>query len=178
MQPTNELTPIQITFLDWITRGLSIEEAAEEIEQSWPTIIEWKRTIPTFRLALDEAFECRALLNRERAQELCHEALQVLLKVIRDEKASSSVRLRASLAIFKMATSGIAAKRNPAPKEQPKPESAENPRNVHNSAQVQPIRLPVTPGRNSVCPCGSGAKFKRCCGNAVPSTATAESAAA
>ena len=27
-----------------------------------------------------------------------------------------------------------------------------------------PIRAPVAPGRNQSCPCGSGRKFKRCCG--------------
>ncbi len=27
-----------------------------------------------------------------------------------------------------------------------------------------PIRSPVVPGRNQPCPCGSGRKFKRCCG--------------
>jgi len=28
-----------------------------------------------------------------------------------------------------------------------------------------PIRAPGGPGRNEPCPCGSGAKYKKCCGN-------------
>jgi hypothetical protein len=30
-----------------------------------------------------------------------------------------------------------------------------------------PIRASVAPGRNEACPCGSGRKFKRCCGRPV-----------
>jgi preprotein translocase subunit SecA len=169
MQTATELTPIQLTFLDWVTRGLSIEEAAKEIEQRWANIMDWKRNIPEFHLALEEALECRAMLIRERAHALIYEALDVLQKVLRDFKASASVRLRASLALIKISTKPESiGKRQPAPKQQPKSE------NRHNSAQAQPIRLPVEPGRNSICPCGSGVKFKRCCGNPVPATATAE----
>jgi uncharacterized protein YecA (UPF0149 family) len=28
----------------------------------------------------------------------------------------------------------------------------------------QPAHAPRTPARNAPCPCGSGKKFKRCCG--------------
>ena len=28
----------------------------------------------------------------------------------------------------------------------------------------QPVQVPDKPGRNQPCPCGSGKKFKRCCG--------------
>jgi preprotein translocase subunit SecA len=30
--------------------------------------------------------------------------------------------------------------------------------------QKQPIRAQKTPGRNDPCPCGSGKKYKHCCG--------------
>ena len=30
--------------------------------------------------------------------------------------------------------------------------------------RVEPIRKQATPGRNDACPCGSGKKFKKCCG--------------
>jgi len=188
MQPTTDLTPVQLTFLDLVTRSYSIEQAAKETELRWSTIMEWSRTIPEFRLALDEAIGCRALLNRERAQEFTYEALQVIVKVLRDEKASPSIRLRASLTLIKMATPSAEAERKSAPKQQPQAETksetaetaenSEKVHNVHKAAQSQPVRLSVEPGRNAICPCGSGAKFKRCCGNPVPATATAESTAA
>jgi uncharacterized protein YecA (UPF0149 family) len=198
MQPNTELTPIQLTLLNYVTRGWSILQAAQEAptanadptELSWATVMEWNRTIPEFRLALDQAIECRALLSRERAYELSYEALQVLPKLLRDEKASTSVRLRASLAVIKMATHGMSkhgaeAKHKPAPEQQPqaepKSETAENSEivnKVHKAAQSQSVGLSVEPGRNSVCPCGSGAKFKRCCGNPAPTTAAQQSVAA
>jgi SEC-C motif len=46
---------------------------------------------------------------------------------------------------------------------QPQPteikEEIENPKNEAN----RPIRVPVQPGRNELCPCQSGLKYKRCC---------------
>jgi uncharacterized protein YchJ len=175
MQLTTELTPNQLTFLDWVTRGYSIEDAAKEIDHRWAAIIDWKRNIPEFHLALEEALDCRAMLIRERAHGLIYEALDVLQRIVQDPKASPSLRLRASLALIKMSSkpAGV-TKRRPTPSQ----ETSEKSENVHNSAQPQPIRRPVEPGRNSVCRCGSGLKFKRCCGNPVPATATGEATAA
>ncbi len=62
-------------------------EAAKEIDLRWAAIMEWRRSIPAFRLALEEAFECRALLNRESAQQFAYESLQVLVDIVRNEKA-------------------------------------------------------------------------------------------
>ena len=33
--------------------------------------------------------------------------------------------------------------------------------------RVETVRKPATPGRNDPCPCGSGKKYKKCCGAAV-----------
>jgi SEC-C motif-containing protein len=35
-----------------------------------------------------------------------------------------------------------------------------------NGEQLAPRNAPWKPGRNQACPCGSGRKFKRCCGKA------------
>jgi uncharacterized protein YchJ len=38
----------------------------------------------------------------------------------------------------------------------------------HSAGQTQPIVRPTPKiGRNELCPCGSGQKFKRCCGNPI-----------
>lgn len=37
-----------------------------------------------------------------------------------------------------------------------------------------PVSAETRPGRNDPCPCGSGQKFKRCCGAAAPQTANAQ----
>jgi uncharacterized protein len=31
-------------------------------------------------------------------------------------------------------------------------------------ARVETVRVEATPGRNDICPCGSGKKYKKCCG--------------
>jgi uncharacterized protein YecA (UPF0149 family) len=61
------------------------------------------------------------------------------------------------------------AKRNGLPP-QPVPEPAKNPQPLSNqqSAKRNAVPKPAV-GRNSPCPCGSGKKYKRCCGvNAPP----------
>ncbi len=52
------------------------------------------------------------------------------------------------------------------------PESAPITEIMHNPAQI-PIRLAAEPGRNALCPCGSGVKFKPCCANPIPLTVPA-----
>ena len=39
-----------------------------------------------------------------------------------------------------------------------------------------PITRPVAPGRNATCPCGSGLKYKRCCGRADSACANNQAA--
>jgi hypothetical protein len=34
---------------------------------------------------------------------------------------------------------------------------------AQSCTKPQPIRVPPQPGRNQICPCGSGLKYKRCC---------------
>ena len=60
------------------------------------------------------------------------------------------------------------AKRNGRPA-QPGPASVENPQSQSNqqSAERNPAPYPKV-GRNSPCPCGSGKKYKRCCGVDAP----------
>ena len=67
----------------------------------------------------------------------------------------------------------------PAP-EPPAPTESEN-SGIVQSAKIsvaaqsaqKPIRVTPQPGRNTVCPCGSGIKFKRCCLNKPPLEAKA-----
>ena len=35
---------------------------------------------------------------------------------------------------------------------------------IEKTDKVEPIRTAAEPGRNDPCPCGSGKKFKKCCG--------------
>ena len=35
---------------------------------------------------------------------------------------------------------------------------------IRNTEKVDPIQADKAPGRNDPCPCGSGKKYKKCCG--------------
>ncbi len=35
---------------------------------------------------------------------------------------------------------------------------------LKNTEKVEPIHADAEPGRNDPCPCGSGRKYKKCCG--------------
>jgi len=35
---------------------------------------------------------------------------------------------------------------------------------LENTEKVEPLKADVTPERNAPCPCGSGKKYKKCCG--------------
>lgn len=36
---------------------------------------------------------------------------------------------------------------------------------IENTPKVDPIQADAAPGRNDPCPCGSGRKYKKCCGS-------------
>lgn len=157
MEPTTELTPIQLEVIELVARSLSVLEAIDRVGATWKDVTLWRNTIPAFREGLEQAMQERVIVNRERIQGLVFTAIEVLGKVLKDDKASPSVRLRAAQAVFKMTA---LAKKS---------ESAAETEILHNPAQ-SPIRLAADPGRNSLCPCGSGGKFKRCCANPIPQT--------
>jgi uncharacterized protein YecA (UPF0149 family) len=35
---------------------------------------------------------------------------------------------------------------------------------IKSAEKVEPLKADQTPGRNDPCPCGSGKKYKKCCG--------------
>jgi hypothetical protein len=176
MQPTTELTPIQLQIVDSVANTSSLGMAIEEAGLKRNIVTEWRHTNPAFNEALEQAIRDRAVVNQERIQALVFPSIAVLRQILDDRKASPSVRLRAVQMVFKMAAAGTklepASTSGAAPAEdvaQPAPEPIEKTEIMHNSAQ-SPIRLAPEPARNSLCPCGSGIKFKRCCANPVPQT--------
>jgi len=164
MEPTTELTDVQLKVIEFVARSLSIFEAANQADTTWKEVTLWRNTNPAFCDALEEAMRERAIVNQERIQGLAFEAIQVLGKVLKDERASPAIRLRAAQTVFKMTASAKKPQPEPQDTETQDPEKTEI---MHNSAQST-VRLPAQPGRNSLCPCGSGIKFKRCCANPVP----------
>jgi hypothetical protein len=169
-----------------VANTLSLGMAIDHAGTNRNTVTQWRHTIPAFNEALEQAMRDRAVVNQERIQALVWDAIAVLRDILEDKKASPSVRLRTAQTVFKIAAAGtkLEPAETPEPLAQPEgltedeavteaeapaaqPESAPKTEIMHNRAQM-PIRLAAEPGRNSLCPCGSGLKFKRCCANHLP----------
>jgi hypothetical protein len=94
---------------------------------------------------------------RADRQELQALALDTIRQILTDPEASPSVRLKAALAVLK---EPFAAPLSPEPP--PEPEAA-----ATSPQPESPAALPEI-ARNAPCPCGSGEKYKRCCGTQAP----------
>jgi transposase-like protein len=187
------LSSQQLTVISALSSGATMTDAAEEAGVHRNTIANWRRNFLPFEHALAHAQYDRALLFREKAEALADLAIQTIQAILVDPKASAGVRLKAALAILQTASTPPEPKKQivmeiekikladkPQPEEsnlhnnaQPTPQAP--PQTVHNSAQ-QPRNVGPKIGRNDICPCGSGQKFKRCCLN-KPSSAPLAAAA-
>ena len=168
------LSAQQLAVIGALSSGATIGAAqASDVHRN--TINNWRRNSLPFQRALADAQYDKALLYREKLEELFDQAILALQSILLDPKASPSVRLKAALSITQMAIKPPEPKKqvelifenvhNPA---QPPPEPdppAPAPQIVHNSAQAPYRREHPKVGRNEICPCGSGLKFKRCCLN-------------
>jgi hypothetical protein len=193
------LTPEQLIVVNALTEGLNSTDAAAQAGVHRNTIANWRRNSLFFRESLADAQYDRALLFRDKTEEMLDLAFQTLDSLLGDPKASPSVRLKAALFIIAKAITP------PQPRKQvpfdisevrvhkapvAAPALAQNTQNVHkmhNDAQSEPAPAEPIPaqtfrretpkvGRNKPCPCGSGQKFKRCCLN-KPQTNTHGAAA-
>jgi hypothetical protein len=176
----------QLAVISALSSGATLTAAAEQAGIHRNTIHNWRRNSPPFQEAFAHAQYDRALFFREKMEAHIDLALQTLQNLLTDPKTPASVRLRAALAIIGSASTP------PPPKQRVEPdiEKVVIPRtppqviaeeqlgampNHAQSAQPDPppaVHPPATIrretpkiGRNDVCPCGSGRKFKRCCLN-------------
>lgn len=167
--PDPSLTPLQHRVLALLAEGRSLTDAAAEAGVHRNTVCNWRRSVPAFTRDTEFAIREQAVVWHDRMVQLAPLAAQVLHKVLNDEAAPASLRLRAAVTVLKAAANPFVSiiaseveRVNPAPvvhKEIPKSRTI-----VHNA----PVRLPPQPSRNSLCPCGSGQKFKRCCAHRAP----------
>jgi hypothetical protein len=142
-----------------LAAGQTITAAARSAGVHRATVHNWLSTDPAFRAEFDRIRHDLAWEMRDRLIELERLALEELQKILTDPAASPSVKLRAAMFILN---------RRPSP---PAPESAVQPDEIrHNSTPRHdpPVESATTPPRNSACPCGSGQKYKRCCGRNAP----------
>ena len=181
------LTPQMEQVLALVSAGSTVSDAAQSAGIHRNTVYNWLRSAPAFRHALANAREAKAVYWHEQAEQHAAEALDTIRALMSDPGAPASVRLKAAQTILNLATNPIfVTLPNPAQSgagdlvarmlrnsaQSPAPDvSVSDPLaptdsslDVPNSAQ--PLRRAAPKiGRNDLCPCGSGKKFKRCCLN-------------
>ena len=180
------LTTQQEQVLALISAGSTISDAAAVTAVHRNTIHNWLRSVPEFRPALVLAREASALYWQEQAELYTREALDTIYQLMTSPKTPASTRLKAAQLILSFATNPKVPHALPSPESvynvpnsaqsgaegvsacdslpEPDPEKVHNPAQSITQPEQQPYRRP-TPriGRNDLCPCGSGRKFKRCC---------------
>jgi hypothetical protein len=180
------LSTQQLAVICALSSGATMTSAAEQAGVHRNTILNWRRNLLPFQQGLADAQYDRALFFRERMEAEFDLAIECLHQILADPNTPASVRLKGALAIIQTAA-------KPAPPKQqtvlefkkvhladPPAESAPNPAQsgiyvhprpfaassdipaAHNPAQ-SPRTVPPKVGRNELCPCGSGKKYKRCC---------------
>ena len=178
----SSLSPQQLTVIGALSAGATMTAAAQQAGIHRNTINNWRRNSPPFQLALSQAQYDKALCFREKAEELFDLALDAIRDILTNPKTPASVRLRAALAIVNTASTPPVPQKQVELDIQPETsqsvhKSAQSPTDIranscslvadsshplHNSAQpIPPHHHKI--GRNDLCPCGSGKKYKRCC---------------
>jgi uncharacterized protein YecA (UPF0149 family) len=185
-----KLSPAQLKVAQALAEGKPVAAAARAAGVHRTTIHQWMRTQPAFTRALEEArTEYDQNLSDELA-ELAASALATLKALLEDPKTTPSVRLKTALAILERPRAPERSWTLPTTVESPEQRAyAEGLAFVEADAKAAKIaaamqKSGVTPGtpappkapRNAPCPCGSGLKYKRCCGGPNGDAKTAHDA--
>ncbi|HXN49410.1 MAG TPA: SEC-C metal-binding domain-containing protein [Bryobacteraceae bacterium] len=155
------LSPIQVQVVVALTAGRSVTRAAAAAGIHRSTIHNWIRSSKEFRDAVNQArdyfFDC----VNEQLNELSAVALDTLRQLLTSPDTPPSLRLRAALAVLERPGHRDPGWQVPLPVGtvmEPAPQ---------RTMRAEMPQLPPSSPRNAPCPCGSGLKRKRCCGDPV-----------
>ena len=155
------LSPIQVQVVAALAEGRSVVRAAAATGIHRSTIHNWMRSSKEFRDAVNQARDHFLECVNEQLNELSAAALDTLRQLLTSHATPPSLRLQAALAVHQRPGHRDRGWQVPLPVGkvmEPRAEMA-----VRASAPQVPVSAP----RNAPCPCGSGLKFKRCCGDPV-----------
>jgi uncharacterized protein YecA (UPF0149 family) len=154
-----------------LAAGRTIVSSAEQAGVSRATIHNWLK-LPGFQAALDQARQDFAAQIQAKLYEITALALDTIRHTLTDPAISPAVKLKAALAVIdrplfpKPAAKPAAAEPAAAEPAAAEPAAAE-PEEIPK-APLQPAVVLSDTARNAPCPCGSGNKYKRCCGTHAP----------
>ncbi|MBS1827981.1 MAG: SEC-C domain-containing protein [Acidobacteria bacterium] len=173
-------TVSQTTVIQALAAGATVTSAAKLAEISRPTIYHWLQD-PAFQQAVAYSEQEFALTMHDRIQTLTAKALDKLEALLDDPRSSPNVILKASLAILTRKNWTLPSKsiEECAPAIHAAAERMESSPEIMQEAAAyqhqltklytnsQPVNANQIP-RGAPCPCGSGLKYKRCCGHNAP----------
>src|SRR5450631_3665314 len=100
----SSLSAPQLQVIDALSAGVNSTDAAAQAGVHRNTIANWRRNYLPFRESLANAQYDRALLFREKAEDMVDLAYQTLHDLMNDPKSSPSVRLKAAMFIIEKAS--------------------------------------------------------------------------
>jgi hypothetical protein len=165
MTPSPSLSATQHQVLALISAGFTATAAAARAGVHRNTVANWIHS-DEFRDALENARHHKQLLYWDEAEHLAAKAIARLTSLMDDPEMPPNVRLKATTTVLHYAKAFLSSDTSSLVLPESEP--------VHNFAQPDPEPAVSTPrsgpkiGRNELCPCGSGIKFKRCCNGKTP----------
>jgi uncharacterized protein YchJ len=145
------LSSVQIDAVTLLASGASITTAATQTGVHRATIHNWLK-LTDFHAALHQATRDYADAAQAKLREIAVLALDTIRHTLTDPAISPAIKLKAALAVLDRSL--FPKPEAPTPEEFTAPKTAES--------------IPTGTPRNAACPCGSGNKFKRCCGTNAP----------
>ncbi len=178
--PAN-LSPAQAQVIAALAQGRTVTAAAQDAGLHRNTIYNWLHE-PAFKTAADEAqHEYTAILS-DGMRDLAARAVETLRSLVDDPNTPPAVRLRTALAVLQRPhfpnPGWHLPERIEPPREQQVVDGLAEIKADYDAMRMtdameasekrkQPAEAPPI-ARCSPCPCGSGLKYKRCCGTASP----------
>ena len=163
------ITIMQEKAIQLLLAGATVAAAARELGIDRTTIYAWHKSSPVFALACTSARSLQSQIIADSLQDLASTAIDALRDILVSPDAPPSVRLRAAQSVLNACTNN--KHESQAPPSHPLQEISthfDTSDQKNDDAVTSPFRResPKT-GRNELCPCSSGLKFKRCCGDPV-----------
>jgi AcrR family transcriptional regulator len=177
----SNLSPAQAQVIAALAQGRTITDAARDAGLHRTTIHNWFRDQPAFKAAFEEAQREYIAALQDGMRDLAASAIETLRSLLEDPKTPPSVRLRTALAILQRPhfpqPGWHLPERIETPREQQVVDTLAEIKTdydvmrmseaLQKAKQKQEQPPPSAPiARCAPCPCGSGNKYKRCCGSA------------
>ena len=183
--PNATLSPVQAQVIAALAQGRTATDAARDAGIHRTTIHHWFRTQPRFQTAFEESQREYVETLRDGMRDLAARAVETLRNLLDNPTTPPAVRLRTALAILQRPhfphPGWHLPERIESEREQQVIDTLKEVKSDYDEMRMmealqakanQKKEEESSPSaqiaRNAPCPCGSGAKYKRCCGSASP----------